>query len=158
MGTNATFKRQRELRDEQSTIDFGAELFEAMSASFQGWTVLLSGELGAGKSTFARAFIRAAGHVGAIPSPTYTLVEPYQLASESLYHIDLYRIASEEELEYLGFDELADGLRLIEWPERAPRLASEADLQVHFDYAGEGRTATISALSERASDLIQKIN
>lgn len=149
---------KRALKDEQATAAFGAEMLAVLPRPCHGWTILLTGELGAGKSTFARALIQAAGHVGAIPSPTYTLIEPYELAKLKIYHIDLYRIADEEELELLGWNELDDGLRLIEWPERAPALTRSADLHLHLGYAGDGRAATLSALNERGRELIQKIN
>jgi tRNA threonylcarbamoyladenosine biosynthesis protein TsaE len=114
-----------------------------------GWTVLLEGELGAGKSTFARALIIAMGHTGPVPSPTYTLVEPYQLSDKIVYHIDLYRIAGEQELRYLGWTEFDDGLRLVEWPDRLPALADQSDLRITLVYQGEGRRADIEGLSER---------
>ncbi len=90
------------LADEAATAALGRQFLSVLPEDLAGWTVLLSGELGAGKSTFARALIKAAGHSGPVPSPTYTLVEPYQLSRGSIYHIDLYRISSEEELRYLG--------------------------------------------------------
>jgi len=116
------------------------------------------GELGAGKSTFARALIKAAGHQGAVPSPTYTLVEPYKLPSGSIYHIDLYRVSDPEELTFLGWDELDDGFRLVEWPDRAPELVEDADISLQLEYAGNSRNASIEGLSARGSALIQKIN
>jgi tRNA threonylcarbamoyladenosine biosynthesis protein TsaE len=119
---------------------------------------LLQGELGAGKSTFARAFINAAGHRGTVPSPTYTLVEPYELASGKIYHIDLYRVSDSEELRYLGWNEFDDGLRLVEWPDRAPDLAEDADLLIELNYAGDSRTVDIVGVSERGAALILKIN
>ncbi len=122
-----------------------------------GWTVLLDGELGAGKSTFARALIKALGHTGAVPSPTYTLVEPYQLAGRHIYHIDLYRLSGEEELRYLGWTDLEDGLKLIEWPGRVPSLAEAADVEVAFDYADSGRNARIRGLSERGTALVNEL-
>lgn len=134
------------------------EIYAALPEDRAGWTILLSGELGAGKSTFARALIKAAGHIGAVPSPTYTLVEPYQLASGNIYHIDLYRITKEDELLYLGFDELDDGLCLVEWPDRAPSLAAEADLGIEFLYQGPARNARLTGLSERGQTMTQKIN
>lgn len=144
---------KRFLPDEAATIAFGGELLAALPDDLAGWTVLLRGELGAGKSTVARAMIRAAGHAGAIPSPTYTLVEPYNLSRGNIYHIDLYRISGEDELRFLGWDELDDGCRLVEWPDRAPGLAAQADLALTLDYEGEGRSAELSGLSDRGREL-----
>jgi len=149
---------KRALADEAATIAFAEAVYAALPETLAGWTILLSGELGAGKSTFARAFIKRAGHKGAVPSPTYTLVEPYKLPSGIIYHIDLYRVSSSEELPYLGWNELDDGLRLVEWPDRAPDLAAEADLSLRLHYDGNARIAELEALSERAAALIQKIN
>ena len=137
------------LADEAATIDFGRRFYESLPSDLAGWTVLLSGELGAGKSTFARAVIRAAGQEGPVPSPTYTLVEPYFLQCGSIYHIDLYRVSSEDELRYLGWNELDDGFRLVEWPERVPGLLTEADLSLTFAYEGEARSVELTGLSER---------
>ena len=148
----------RFLPDEQATQALAEEIYAALPDGLAGWTVLLTGELGAGKSTFARALIKAAGHTGAVPSPTYTLVEPYKLPVGNIYHIDLYRVSSSEELRYLGWNELDDGLRLVEWPDRAPDLTDEADLSLVLRYADDSRSAEIQALSERGSALIQKIN
>jgi tRNA threonylcarbamoyladenosine biosynthesis protein TsaE len=144
--------------DEQATNSIAAALFAAMPDSLAGWTILLEGELGAGKSTFARAFIRAGGYSGPVPSPTYTLIEPYSLPMGLIYHIDLYRVSNEEELRFLGWGELDDGCRLIEWPERVPSLRSQADLCISLAYDGNGRRLTIDALSERGHSLIEKIN
>jgi len=149
---------KRSLTDEAATIALAEQMYAALPGELAGWTILLRGELGAGKSTFARAFIKAAGHQGVVPSPTYTLVEPYKLASGNIYHIDLYRVSDEEELRYLGWNELDEGLRLVEWPERAPRLLDEADLILELEYAGRSRLARMNSLSERGSALIQKIN
>jgi tRNA threonylcarbamoyladenosine biosynthesis protein TsaE len=139
-------------------MDLADEIYRSLPEDLAGWTVLLRGELGAGKSTFARAFIKAAGHQGAVPSPTYTLVEPYKLSAGNIYHIDLYRVSDEDELRYLGWNELDDGFRLVEWPDRAPGLTEEADLALELEYSGSARVATLRALSERGSALIQKIN
>jgi len=149
---------KRALRDEAATMALAREMFAALPGELAGWTILLRGELGAGKSTFARAFIKAAGQQGPVPSPSYTLVEPYKLASGNIYHIDLYRVSDEEELHYLGWNELDDGLRLVEWPERAPGLKDEADVMLELEYAGRSRLARVNALNERGSALIQKIN
>ena len=148
---------KRVLPDEAATIAFGRDLLEAMPPDLAGWTLLLSGELGAGTSTFARAFIRAAGHDGTVPSPTYTLVEPYKLSRGNIYHVDLYRVSDEEELRYLGWKELDDGCRIVEWPDRAPGLVEQADLSLVFSYAGEGREVEVIALSPRAGKVTDTI-
>ena len=145
------------LADEAASQRFAKALASALPDDPSGWTILLEGELGAGKSTLARALIRAMGHRGPVPSPTYTLVEPYELPGCSIYHIDLYRISDEEELRYLGWNELDRGLRLVEWPDRAPGLSSQADLRVALEYAEPGRLVTLSALSERAEALVERL-
>ena len=143
------------LADEAATIDLGRRFLERLPPDLAGWTVLLGGELGAGKSTFARALIRAAGHSGPVPSPTYTLVEPYELPRGNIYHIDLYRVSSEEELRYLGWNELDNGFRLVEWPDRAPGLLAQADLALHLEYEGSGRRAELKGLSRRGEALVE---
>ncbi len=147
-----------ELVDEAASQRLAEALASALPDNPSGWTVLLEGELGAGKSTLARALIRSMGHEGPVPSPTYTLVEPYDLSRCSVYHVDLYRIAGEEELRYLGWNELDEGLRLVEWPDRAPSLSAEADLRIKLDYAGNGRCATLTALSQRSEALIEQLS
>ena len=149
---------KRFLADEPATIALAEQVATQLPAYLAGWTILLEGELGAGKSTFARALIRALGHDGAVPSPTYTLVEPYQLAGKSIYHIDLYRISSEEELRYLGWGELDDGCRLVEWPDRAPGLLADADLRIQLNYAGSGREAELLGLSQRGQGLVASVS
>jgi len=144
------------LPDEAATAAFGQALLDAFPADLAGWTLLLSGELGAGKSTLARAFIKAAGHGGAVPSPTYTLVEPYSLPRGNIYHVDLYRVSGEEELRYLGWNELDDGCRIVEWPDRAPGLAQSADLSIELGYEGQGRMARLLGLSERGKAFTEK--
>jgi tRNA threonylcarbamoyladenosine biosynthesis protein TsaE len=146
---------KRFLADEAATTAFGQELLDALPDNLAGWTILLTGELGAGKSTLARAFIRAAGHTGAVPSPTYTLVEPYNLARGNIYHVDLYRVSDEDELRYLGWNELDDGCRIVEWPDRAPGLTSQADLAITLHYDGDGRRVEVAGLSDRGERLVK---
>jgi tRNA threonylcarbamoyladenosine biosynthesis protein TsaE len=145
------------LKDESATIALAERLTGLLPSSLAGWTVLLEGELGAGKSTFARALIRALGHSGPVPSPTYTLVEPYRLAAGSIYHVDLYRVSSEDELRFLGWNELDDGLRLVEWPARAPGLTESADLRLTLTYLGESRQAEFDALSKKGVELLARL-
>jgi tRNA threonylcarbamoyladenosine biosynthesis protein TsaE len=145
------------LGDAEATAALAERLNSVLPADTAGWTLLLEGELGAGKSTFARALVRAMGYRGAVPSPTYTLIEPYELPGRIVYHVDLYRVSDEEELRYLGWTEIDDGLRLVEWPERAPELLSSADLRLALRYAESGRDAELSALSARGSDLLLQL-
>ncbi len=145
------------LADEAATIELGRRVLRQLPDDLSGWTLLLSGELGTGKSTFARALIQAGGHKGAVPSPTYTLVEPYELPCGNIYHVDLYRVSSEDELRYLGWNELDDGFRLVEWPDRAPDLVAQADLALHLEYEGNGRRADLKGLSGRGEALVEAL-
>lgn len=149
---------KQELPEPESTARFAERLGQVLPADTAGWTLLLEGELGAGKSTFARALIRSLGHDGAVPSPTYTLVEPYDLSGRIIYHVDLYRVIEESELRYLGWTDLEDGFRLVEWPDRAPGLADRADLRLRLEYSGRGRAATLEALSERGRDVLARLD
>ncbi len=142
------------LPDPEATASLATALTGALPADVAGWTILLQGDLGAGKSTFARAMLRSLGHEGLVPSPTYTLVEPYALPDFSVYHIDLYRVKVADELEFLGWSDLQDGLKLVEWPERAPRLLELADIQIELRYEDEGRAADLKGLSERGSKVL----
>ncbi len=131
------------LPDESATEAFGARLAPLLAHLH---LVTLSGDLGAGKTTLVRGLLRALGHVGKVKSPTFTLVEPYDIDGRAVYHFDLYRLSSPEELEYLGFsDYLADdALSLIEWPERGDERLSRPDLRLILSYAtGGGRLLRI---------------
>ncbi|MGH8591942.1 MAG: tRNA (adenosine(37)-N6)-threonylcarbamoyltransferase complex ATPase subunit type 1 TsaE [Gammaproteobacteria bacterium] len=127
----------------------GAIFFSALAGS--GGVVFLSGDLGAGKTTLVRGLLRALGHRGAVKSPTFTLVEPYELDAPGggrvVNHFDLYRIEGVADLEGLGFRDYLDGtaLCLIEWPERGARAAVAPDLEVRIDILGTGRVVVIRA-------------
>ena len=127
------------LNNEQSTLDFGAKLASLLP---EKGIVFLHGPLGAGKTTLVRGILRASGHTGSTKSPTYTLVEPYQLPNRKFYHFDLYRIADPEELEYMGFRDYLDedALCLIEWPEKGANFLPKADLELSLSYEGEQRS------------------
>jgi tRNA threonylcarbamoyladenosine biosynthesis protein TsaE len=145
------------LPDDAATGALAQRLAAALPESTGGLTLLLRGELGAGKSTFARALLRALGHEGPVPSPTYTLVEPYELSAGPVYHIDLYRIASEEELRYLGWTELDEGFRMVEWPDRAPGIVSDADLLLTLEYRDPGRQAGFQGLSTVGREILARM-
>ena len=100
--------------------------------------VYLQGDLGAGKTTLVRGLLHALGHTGRVPSPTYTLVEPYTLGRRELMHLDLYRIADPEELTYLGIRDM-EGILLIEWPERGVHFLPPPDMVCRLRGGGTGR-------------------
>jgi tRNA threonylcarbamoyladenosine biosynthesis protein TsaE len=121
------------LVDEAATVAFGAQLREAVRARVGASAVVyLHGDLGAGKTTLVRGMLRSLNHTGAVKSPTYTLLEPYDTPDTPVFHFDLYRLKSPEELEYLGFDEIftGPGLKCIEWPEQGQGWLPAADVEV----------------------------
>lgn len=131
------------LPDAAATDRLGALLARTRPART---AVHLHGDLGAGKSTLARALLRALGVTGAIRSPTYTLVERYPLAGGGeAWHLDLYRIGDPGELEFLGLDSDDVTLWLVEWPERGGGSLPPADLQVELAVEGAGRRANLRA-------------
>lgn len=144
------------MRNAAATESLAADLVTILPTDTSGFLLLLKGELGAGKSTLARAMLQKMGVSGPIPSPTYTLVEPYEISGRTIYHIDLYRLSGMEELDYLGWDDLRDGLILLEWPERVPQLRQQADLLIQLDYEGEGRTATLQECSDRGRKMLSQ--
>ena len=115
--------------------------------------IALEGELGAGKTTFARGFLRGLGYEGRVPSPTYTLVEPYDCPPWQVAHMDLYRLQDGAELEYLGVAELdAPGhLLLVEWPSRAGDSLPESDLEIQLKVVSEGRLMRLTTCSDAGS-------
>ncbi|WP_454262013.1 tRNA (adenosine(37)-N6)-threonylcarbamoyltransferase complex ATPase subunit type 1 TsaE [Pseudoxanthomonas mexicana] len=119
--------------------------------------VHLRGDLGAGKSTLARALLRALGVAGAIRSPTYTLVERYPVEGGEAWHLDLYRIGDAGELEFLGLDEGAAVLWLVEWPERGGAALPRADLQVDLSVEGSGRAARLVAASPQGQQWLERV-
>lgn len=127
-------------------VDATDTLGHALAASRPTTAVVyLYGDLGAGKSTLARALLRGLGVQGAIRSPTYTLVERYPIPQGEAWHLDLYRIADAAELDFLGLDEADATLWLVEWPERAGSALPAADLRVELAADGAGRRVRLQA-------------
>ena len=112
----------------------------------------LRGDLGAGKTTFVRAFVNALAPGTRVKSPTYTLVETYSLPQARLHHLDLYRLDSPDELLQLGLDDLLseDALVLVEWPENGAPVLPVADLEIALRHLDEGREAAFTLRSSRA--------
>ena len=132
------------LADEAATLARG----EALAATLApGTLVFLRGDLGAGKTTLVRGILRGLGHGGSVKSPTYTLLEPYNLPSYVVYHFDFYRIADGQELDFIGIDELLDSpaIKLVEWPERVEDRLPAADVEVRLHVEGEGRHIDIDS-------------
>lgn len=140
------------LADEQATLAFGQTLARLLEGR---GLVTLQGNLGGGKTTLCRGLIQALGHEGKVKSPTYTLVEPYELPAGKVLHYDLYRLTDPEELEFLGMRDHLDAgtLTLIEWPERAGSLLPPADLALHLSVQDGGRLLTWQANGPRAAAL-----
>ena len=121
--------------------------------------IFLIGDLGAGKTTFARAFIQALGYSGYVKSPSYGLLESYLVAGKSILHLDLYRIEDPEELEYLALRDLYDNqaVLLVEWPDKGAKLLPLADLELRFTELGESRFIECCALSAAGEKLSKAV-
>lgn len=145
-------KREFALADEAATVALGTQLGQLLTA---GGTVFLLGTLGAGKTTLSRGILQACGHKGAVKSPTYTLVEPYELGAVRAYHFDLYRLGEPEELEYMGIRDyfFEQNLCIVEWPSRGEGYLPAADLTVSLAVAAPGRIAQVSAGTSRGEQL-----
>ena len=136
--------------DEEAMLVLGAQIAEVTGGK---GVIYLHGDLGAGKTTLSRGIIRGLGHVGAVKSPTFTLVEPYEIGALRAFHFDLYRLVDAEELEYLGIRDYFDGdaLCLVEWPQRGAGVLPKADLDITISPHGAGRALRLQAQGERGS-------
>lgn len=154
-GTKALY-----LPDEQATITLAAQLapmlcgtHPAIDATQRGGRIHLRGELGAGKTSFARALLRAAGITGRIKSPSYALMESYNLSNLNFYHLDFYRFSDSREWVDAGFRDILqkEAIVLIEWPEQAGALLPPPDLDINLEYAEHGRHASLTAHSNKGN-------
>lgn len=170
--------QQLQIINEEAMLELGAKL---AGFAFSGMIVYLDGDLGAGKTTLVRGFLRAFNYQGAVKSPTFTIVEPYSLDYSKLtnynslddrsklnahthlhhrkfvkvYHFDLYRLEDPEELEYMGFRDYLDGeaIALVEWPEKGLGVLPEADLNIKINYQRNYREVEIIPQSDKGKQL-----
>lgn len=147
---------QIELADESAMEAFGARLAGLLPP---GARLYLQGDLGAGKTTLVRGFLRGLGHAGKVKSPTYTLIEPYDVGDRRLYHLDLYRLADPEELEFLGIRDLFEPgvTSLIEWPERGAGLLPPADILIRIRHLDQGRALSLETGADRYEALLERL-
>lgn len=136
------------LADEQAMSDFGARIARVTQGH---GLIFLKGNLGMGKTTLSRGIIRGLGHVGAVKSPTFTLVEPYEIGDIRAFHFDLYRLVDPEELEFLGIRDYFedDAMCLIEWPDKGAGFLPKPDLTITIGPQDSGRSLKILAEGSR---------
>ena len=161
------------LPDEESTVNFGRNLAKATyseTASSEsmsegvgveslGGVIHLNGALGAGKTTLTRGIMRGYGYTGAVKSPTYTLVEPYEFDKCQIYHFDLYRLADPEEVEYLGTEDYfrSTNLCIVEWANRGAGIIPDSDLTIGFETEGTGRQISCQFFSEKGHKIAKRL-
>jgi len=141
------------LPDEAATVAFGKTLANACHGR---GLLTLSGDLGTGKTTLSRGLVQAHGHTGAVKSPTYTIVEPYDLGDIRIFHFDLYRLEDPEELEFIGLWDYLDqeALIIVEWPERAAGVLPAPDVEIDIAVKDAGRMLTINSGSDRGQQIL----
>ena len=146
-----------EVPDARRQEALGGMISAEAPASF---IVYLEGDLGAGKTTLVRGFLRGLGYLGNVKSPTFTLLEPYKLGDRVVYHLDLYRLADPGELEYLGLRDLLaqDATLLIEWPEQGRGMLPDADIIVDIGYRDEGRSLGFRSRSKKGERLLTSLD
>jgi tRNA threonylcarbamoyladenosine biosynthesis protein TsaE len=144
------------LASEKDMLNFGARL----AAAIQGGAIIfLNGPLGAGKTTLTRGFLQQLGYTAKVKSPTYTLVEPYDINGRMIFHFDFYRLNSPAELEFIGIQDYftPDAICLIEWPEKGFPLLPAPDLICDIIFNKTGRDIVITAQSEKGQETLRRI-
>ncbi|OOF57951.1 tRNA (adenosine(37)-N6)-threonylcarbamoyltransferase complex ATPase subunit type 1 TsaE [Rodentibacter genomosp. 2] len=147
--------------DESTMLRFGKKLAETILKCHTERAVILyfNGDLGAGKTTLTRGMVQGLGFQGNVKSPTYTLVEEYNITGKMIYHFDLYRLADPEELEFMGIRDYfaKDSICLIEWAEKGDGILPPADLFVNIDYYDDARNITLIAQNALGEQIIQQL-
>ncbi len=148
------------LAQEKDTMALAAVMATLITEIKPGMVVFLHGELGVGKTTFVRGFLRALGYQKAVKSPTYTLVENYECAGKDIFHFDLYRLADPEELEFMGIRDYfrEQSICFVEWPDKGQGFISVADIEITLQYAPEqSRCFFCSAKSATGRQIAKKL-
>jgi len=144
------------LKDEAATAAFAARLARSI---VPGMVIYLRGDLGAGKTTLVRAMLNSLGYQGRVKSPTYTLLEQYQVGALNLRHFDLYRFQDAMEWETAGFNDEFDGINicLVEWPDMAAGLLPAADMEIMFDILSDGRNISLYAKTKTGRECLENL-
>ncbi|TGZ98085.1 tRNA (adenosine(37)-N6)-threonylcarbamoyltransferase complex ATPase subunit type 1 TsaE [Rodentibacter pneumotropicus] len=147
--------------DESTMLRFGKKLADTILNCHAKRAVILylNGDLGAGKTTLTRGMVQGLGFQGKVKSPTYTLVEEYDIAGKMVYHFDLYRLSDPEELEFMGIRDYfaKDAICLIEWAEKGEGILPSADLLVNIDYYDDARNMTLAAQNALGEQILQQL-
>lgn len=146
--------------DEASMLAFGNQLARASLRDINlNRVIFLYGQLGAGKTTLARGFLRGLGYEGRVKSPTYTLVEPYEFSECVVYHFDLYRVQNPHELESMGIQDyfIPKAICLIEWPEQGEGLLPVSDVSCYISMQGDSREIKLTAQSTEGETILQRL-
>ncbi len=148
---------QFKANNESAMEQLGSALAKSIGSA--GLIIYLNGELGAGKTTFVRGFLRALGVLHTVKSPTYTLVEPYQIEQTSIYHFDLYRLNDSQELEAIGIRDYfhVKAICLVEWPQKGAPLLPSPDLTLDIHIRENERLVEITANNNRGNDALQAL-
>ena len=161
MFTGKSVDLEQLLADEAATVAFGDKIAMCINnqSGINGATLYLHGDLGAGKTTLTRGIVCGFGHQGIVKSPTYTLVEPYELATRTIYHFDLYRLADPEELEFVGIrDYFSDNtVCVVEWPQKGQGFLPAADLLVDLVYVEDYRRIKLVSQSSTGQKIIEAL-
>lgn len=159
MTTEPINQMQILLEDEQKMQVFGGKIAQVIGQINAPLLILLNGDLGAGKTTLSRGILNGLGHRGSVKSPTYTLVEPYDLEIGKVFHFDLYRLVDPEELYDIGFnDYLTESqLCMIEWPDKGGSLLPKADISLQINSNGTGRQVILTAQTSLGSQCVNEL-
>lgn len=141
------------IHTEEEMLAFGAALSRDL---VNGTIIYLHGDLGAGKTTLVRGVLRGLGYTGKVKSPTYTLVEPYDLPQGIFYHFDLYRLQDALELAFMGIEEyfMENTIAFIEWPQNGHDLLPAADLECYIDFVNQGRSIRLVAHTDKGHKIL----